>query len=159
ELEVPLAHAGLHVDGHEALSIKIVARPMAAVIVRRRRFDWQIDEAKLRIGADMRPDADIAIDRPGIVLPGLVARLSRSGNRIEPPDLLAGPDVERAHQALGVVVAGDCRALLHGGADDHHVADHRRRGVDADLAGLEIDLLLGATHDADLEIDDAIVAE
>jgi len=49
-------------------------------------------------------------------------------------------------QAFGVVVRGDCGALLHGGADDHHVADHRRRGVDADLAGLEIDRLLGAAH-------------
>ncbi len=107
----------------------------------------------------MRPDPDIAIDRPGIVLPGLVARLSRPRNGVEPPDLLAGPDVERAHQALGVVVAGDGRALLHGGADDHHVAHHRRRGMDADLAGLEIDRLLGAAHDADFQINDAVGAE
>ena len=39
------------------------------------------------------------------------------------------------------------------------VAPSRRRGVDADLAGLKIDLLVRALDDADLQIDDAVGAE
>ena len=50
-------------------------------------------------------------------------------------------------------------SLPERGADDHDVAGDRRRRVQADLAGLEIDLLLVAVHDADLQIDDAVFAE
>src|SRR5215510_15439068 len=109
ELEVPLAHASLEINRHEAFGVEIVAGPVSAVIVRGRRLDRQIHKAELWIGADVGPHPDIAVDGPGIVLPGLVAGLSRPRNRIEPPDLLAGADVERANEAFGVVVSSDGR--------------------------------------------------
>ena len=43
--------------------------------------------------------------------------------------------------------------------DDHDVPGHGRRRMDADLAGLQIDLLVVALLDADLEVEDAVVAE
>ena len=70
--------------------------------------------------------------------------------------LLAGADVEGAHQTLGVVVRLDRRALAHRRADDDDVAGDDRRRVDADLAGFEIDLRAAALHDARLQIDDAL---
>ena len=77
---------------------------MAAVEVRRRRFHRQVDEAELFVDADLRPDAGVAVDRPRVVLPGVVAELAGTRNRVERPEQLAGAHVERAHQALGVVV-------------------------------------------------------
>ena len=42
---------------------------------------------------------------------------------------------------------------------EHHVFDDRGGGVQADLAGLEIDRLTAAVRDAFLQIDDAVLAE
>ena len=77
ELEVPLALAGLQIDADEALGEQVVARPMAAVVVGRRRFDRQVDEPQLFVHRDLRPDADVAVDGPGLVLPRVVAELAR----------------------------------------------------------------------------------
>ena len=121
---------------------------MAAVEIRRRRFDRQVDEAELFVHGDLRPHADVAVDRPRVLLPRLVAELARTRNRVELPELLAGPHVEGAHQALGVVVRRDGRAFAERDADDHDVSGDDRRRVNADLAGLEIDLLVVAVDDA-----------
>jgi hypothetical protein len=43
--------------------------------------------------------------------------------------------------------------------DDHDVFHNGRRGVQADLARLQIDLLAGAKHGPPLQIDDAVGAE
>src|SRR5262249_49193689 len=91
--------------------------------------------------------------------PRVVPELAWPGNRVELPQLLAGPRIERASEALRVVVRRHRRALAHRGADDDHVLHDERRGVHADLAGLEIDLFALPFHDADLEIDDAVLAE
>jgi hypothetical protein len=34
ELKMPAADAGLQIDGHQALGVEIIARPVSAVIVR-----------------------------------------------------------------------------------------------------------------------------
>ena len=62
ELEVPLALAGLQIDADEALGEQVVAGPVAAVEVRRRRLDRQVDEAELLVDGDLRPDAGVAVD-------------------------------------------------------------------------------------------------
>ena len=71
-------------------------------------------------------------------------------NRVERPEQLAGPHVEGAHQPLGVVVRVDGHAFLERRADDDDVLHDGRRRVQADLAGLQIDLLADAVHHARL---------
>ena len=53
----------------------------------------------------------------------------------------------------------DGGAFSHRRTNDGDIADDGRRGVDADLAGLKIDLLVRALDDADLQVDDAVGAE
>ena len=81
------------------------------------------------------------------------------GNGVEGPEQLAGPDVEGANQALGVVVRHDRHAFLERRADDHDVLHHQRRRVQAGLAGFQIDLLAGAGNHADLQVHHAVLAE
>jgi hypothetical protein len=86
ELEVPLPHAGLQVDRDERLGKQIVAGTVPAVVVRCRRLDWEIYEAELLVDTDLRPHAHIAVDRPRVVFPGLVAVFARTRNRVEAPE-------------------------------------------------------------------------
>src|SRR5207253_609309 len=72
---------------------------------------------------------------------------------------LARAHIKSAHQTLGVVVRGDGRPFAHGRTDNGNVADDRGSGVDADLAGFEVDLLVLALHNSDFQIDNATVAE
>ncbi len=53
----------------------------------------------------------------------------------------------------------DGRPLPHGGPYDHHIPGHGRGRMDADLATLKIDLLVVPLEDADLDVEDAVVAE
>jgi hypothetical protein len=159
ELVVPLPLPGFQIDADQAFGKQVVAGTMAAVEVRRGRLDRQVNEAELFVRGDLRPDADVAVVGPRLLLPGVVAELAWTGNRVERPQQLAGAHVERPHQALGVVVGRDGRAFTHRGADDHHVLDDGRGRVDADLAGLEVDLLaLGPDH-PHFQIEDAALAE
>src|SRR5262249_19075925 len=138
---------------------QVVAGPMAAVVVRRRIFDGEVDEPGFLIDRNLRPDASVAVDRPRFVLPRVVAELAGTWNGVERPEQLAGPDVERAHETLGVVGRRAGHAFLERGAVGPCVADDRWRRVQADLAGLEFDLLPLAGDRALLQIDDAALAE
>src|SRR6185295_9651438 len=112
------------------------------------------------VGGDLVPDADVAVDRPRLLLPGLVAGLAGTRNGVEGPQLPAGADVEAADQPLGVVVRLRRAAFEHRRADHHHaVLGDRRRRVQPDLAGLAIDLLLLPDHHLVFQIDDAVAAE
>src|SRR6266446_9372774 len=115
--------------------------------------------AGLQIDRHMRPHAGVAVLRPGIVLPGLVAELAGPRNRIPTPQLFAGANVPGTHDALGVVVSRYGRPFPHGGPYDHHVAGHSRSRMDADLATFEVDLLVIPLLDADLDVEDAVVAK
>ena len=159
QLEVPLALAGPQVDADDAFREQVVARPMTAVVVRRRGLDRQVDETEILVDRNLRPDAVVAVDRPRVLLPRVVAEIAGQRNRVEGPQQLAGADVEPAHQPLGVVVRADGRTFAERRADDDDVLGDRGRGMPADLAGLQIDLLARAEHDAALQIDDAIFAE
>ncbi len=159
ELEVPLAHAGFQIDRHQALGEQIVARPMSAVIVRRRRLHRDVDEAEFLIDRDMRPHSGVAVVHPGIVFPRLIAEFARSRNGVKAPQLLAAPHIPSAHDTFRVVMRWDGRALPHRGPYDHHIPGHGRGRMDADLASLQIDLLVVAFLDADLDVEDAAVGE
>ena len=159
QLEVPLALAGLQIDADQGVAEQIVAGPMAAVEVRRRIFDGQVYEARFFVDGDLRPNARVAVDRPRFVFPRVVAELAGLRNRVERPQELAGLHVERAHEPLRVVVRGDRCALAHRRADDHDVLHDGGRRVHADLAGFQIDLLALAFDGAELQIEDAALAE
>ena len=78
DLEVPLALAGLQIDADDAVAEQVVAGTMAAVVVRRRILDRQIDQAGFLVDRDLRPDAGVAVDRPRLVLPACRCRTRRA---------------------------------------------------------------------------------
>ena len=126
ELEVPLPHAGLHVDRDDAVREQVVARTMAAVFVAEAFADGDVDETEFRIGAVRRPRIVLAdADRPDLraVLPRFGAELTRLRNEIELPELLAGVHVEAADEARDVVQSQRVVAVNRRVADDDHVAD------------------------------------
>src|SRR5262249_1540326 len=106
-----------------------------------------------------RPHAGVAVDRPRLFFPRVVPELAGTRNGVERPQQLAAPHVPRAHEALGVVVGLDGQAFAERRADEHHVPGDGRRRVQADLAGLEVDLLALADDGADFHVDDAVLAE
>src|SRR5205814_10330609 len=155
----PLALSGVVVDAERRLRERIVAGAMAAVVVGRWCFDRQIDEAKILVHGDLRPHAGVAVNGPRFLFPAVVAEFARTWNRVELPQLFAGPRIVGAHQPLGVVVGRHRRPFAHRRPDDDDVFGDGGRGVTPDFSGLEIDLFAFAFHHADLEIDDAVLAE
>ena len=123
---MPLALARLAVESHQALGEQVVAQPVAAVPVVRRRAERQVDEAEILIRRDQRPDVRVARVLPGVVLPGLVTVFPRLRNRVEGPAQFAGHRIEAADvsgRSVGVV-----RGVRYRRAHDHRVAaDHDRR--------------------------------
>ncbi len=159
ELKVPLALSGREIDAHQALGKQVGPGTFAAVVVRRRRLDRQVHEPEILVDRNLRPHADVAVDRPRVVEPRVVAELAGPGNRVERPQDLPRAHIVGAGHALGVVVGRDRHALFHRGADEDHVLRDDGSRVETDFSGLEIDLLAVAEHDADLHVDDAVLAE
>src|SRR5204863_2271881 len=89
-LKMPFPLSGLQIDADETLGEQVVAWPVAAVEVRRRRLDGQVHESAFFVDGDLRPHAGIAVDGPRLVLPGVVAELAGTRNRVERPEQLAG---------------------------------------------------------------------
>src|SRR6185295_11388612 len=89
DLEVPFSLAGFQIDAHETLAEQVVAGTMAAVEIGGRRLDRQVDETGFLVHGDARPDAGVAVGRPRLVLPGVVAELAGAWNRVERPQHLA----------------------------------------------------------------------
>ena len=81
-----------------------------------------IDQIKLGVVRALVPDraASALVERD--VVPGVAARLTRPGERVETPQLLARLDVERDDEAAARTRAG-------GDALDHLVADDQRRAA------------------------------
>src|SRR4030095_8294108 len=82
-----------------------------------------------------------------------------SRNGVELPELLPRTHVEGANKPFRVVVRLDRSPFSEGGADNRDVAGNRRRRVHANFTGLEIDLLLVAVDDTNLQIDEPVFAE
>ncbi len=155
ELVVPLALAGLQIDGDEAFGEQVVAGPIGAEVIAGRALDRQIRDLQLGVDADLSPRAGVAGVRPRVFQPRLVAELAGLRNRVEDPQALAGAHVESADVALHVRLAGRHAARSVRGADDDDVAGDRRRGVKPDLARHRIDLLIVVLF----QVDDAVNAE
>ncbi len=141
DLVVPLLLAGLQVDAHQAVAVQVVAEAMTAVEVRRRILDRQVDEAEFFVHRDLRPHAGVAVVRPRLLLPRVVAEFAGTRNRVERPQHLAAAHVVGADQALGVVVRLHRQTLAERRADEDDVLGDGGRRVQADFTGLEIDLL------------------
>src|SRR5690348_5354402 len=124
-LEMPFSLSGLQIDTHQRLGEKVVAGPVPSVEIGRWCLDGQEYQPKLFIGGNAGPDAGVAIHGPRIVLPGLVAELTWAWDRVELPQWLPCPHVERARQSLRVVVRLDRQTLLERGPDKHDVFHHR----------------------------------
>ena len=128
DLVVPDAAARPGVEADQAVGEQVVALPVAAVEVVRRRADGQVDIAELRVGSHRRPHVRSADALGGAVLPGRVAELPRSRHGVEGPQELSGSGVVAADIARRPL--GPRRPVHDRRADDQHVADHcRRRGV------------------------------
>ena len=150
-LEVPddLARAGVEAD--DRLGVDVVAVPVAAVVVVRRRAEGQVDVAELLVGAHHGPDVRVAHLPPGLVLPGLDVGLALARHGVERPLQPAAADVETAHVPGRVVVA--VREIEDRAADHDRVGHdgHRRRPVHVSVRPPRQETL----H----QVDDAFLAE
>jgi hypothetical protein len=102
---------------------------MAAILIGAGIFDRKVDESGVFVHRNLRPDAGVAVERPRVLFPRVVAELAGPGNRVELPQLLARADVEGAHETFGVVVRDDLRAFFERRANQHDIFGDRRRGV------------------------------
>src|SRR5689334_25385231 len=101
ELVVPLFRARLEVEADETLTIEIVAGTMSAVVIARRRFDGQIDEAELFVDRDLTPDAGVARGLRRAVEPRAVPRLALLWHRVAGPEAFARARGDGGALALG----------------------------------------------------------
>ncbi len=92
------------VDTDDRLRVEVVARPVPAVHVVRRRRRRHVYVAQLRVGREKRPDGGVPGELPGAVGPGFRSRVARLRNGVEHPAELARPDVERADIATNVLL-------------------------------------------------------
>ena len=159
ELEMPLTLAGLEIDAHETFGKEVVAGPVAAVVIGRRCLDRQVHEAELFVDADLRPHSHVAVEGHesfshvswpyspgfGIVLNRQICLPVRTSKaRTSPFVLLCVETVAPSRNDDPMMT---------------DVADDSRRRVDADLAGLKIDLLIHALDDPHLQVEHALVRE
>ena len=135
-LEVPNALAGLHVEADEALSEQVVARPVSAIIIVRRRRQREVDVPELLVAARRRPHVGVprVLPRRAVLVeagqPCLVTRLALARDRVENPELLAGPHVVAAHVAgRHLLERRHCRAgdVGDGRANHDDVVDDKWR--------------------------------
>jgi len=119
ELEVPDDLPGLPVEGQHGRRIQVVAKPQVAVPVRRRIAATPVDEVEFRVVHAGEPGRRSA-RAPRIARPGLIARLSRSRNRVRAPPALAGRRVVAVDEAADAELAAR-------DAGHHRVADDERR--------------------------------
>ena len=158
-LVMPLAYPGLQIHAHQAVGKQIIARTMAAILIRSRVLHRQIDQPQFFIHRDLRPDARVPIRFRRIVLPRVIPEFARPRNCIELPQLPAGLHVVGAHQTLGVIARNGLRAFLERRPHNHHILRHRRRCVQADFTGLQIDLFIESGYRPYLQVHQPAHAE
>ena len=119
-LECPHELAGLDAQRDHRIGVLVVARPLAAPKVRRRRGCRQENQPARRVDRHRRPDI------------GVTGFDTVALERLEGPARLAAARIERAHHAARRV---DAAVVADRGADhDDTAADRRRRG-DLEFAG------------------------
>src|SRR5690606_16156998 len=92
-LEMPDSFAGTRIQADDALTEQVVARSVPAIEIIGGRLCGQIDVAQLQVGAHHRPDAGVASDLPGTLLPGVIPELTLQRNGVEGPRHFPGADV------------------------------------------------------------------
>ena len=127
-LVMPAQLPGLHVQRNDGAEIEVVAGAHFAAMLRHAVSGDEVDQAEIRIGGAHQPDR-AAAGLPRIVAlgPRLVARLSRTGNDVELPDLTSGLRVERDRLAPEAAVGVE--------ADEHEpgrVGRRAHRGLPTD---------------------------
>ena len=89
ELVVPLQLAGVGVERDDRVGIEVVAGPLIGIPVGPRIADAPVGQVQRRIVRTGDPDRAAAV-LPRVALPGFVPGSPGAGNRVEPPELLAG---------------------------------------------------------------------
>src|SRR5262249_1526568 len=118
----PLARPG--VERNRAVREEIRAAAVAAVEVEGRRSESGEDHPAIDVDAESAPGVRPAPVLPGIAVPRLVSELSRTGYGPEPPDLLAGSDLE----CSDIPRRGDAGPFTAGDADDDRILPDGRCG-------------------------------
>ncbi len=136
-LLVPHPFAGLDVERDDARAEEVVAGTEAAVVVDGGAVGRDVDEAAGRVGRHRRPRRHVAGPAPRVVLPRVVAELTRPRNHVELPQELAGLEVVTEDVAGDVLDPGLVVALLGRVADDEDVVDDDRRRRGGDVAEFE----------------------
>ncbi len=150
ELVVPDPLAGFQVERDQAFGEQVVARTMTAEEIVGGCLHRQIDDAELLVDAHLAPHADVAGVGPRVVQPGVIAEFAGPRNGVEDPHLLAGADVEAAHESLFMFRLG--RAGRVSGADDDGVLRNHRCRVQAHFAGDQVDGLVVVFFQIDLAV-------
>ena len=148
DLKVPDTLAGLRVERDEAVGVEVVAKPVAAVEIRRCRTGRDVHDSARRIERHARPVVCPAVYLPGILRPRLVPGFTRMRDRVKNPAQFARAGAVRAH------VTGRRRQTLADAATDDQqvlVDDAWRRQAHRLTAGISPEI--GA------QIDAAVVAK
>ena len=160
ELKMPFTLAGLEIDADQAVGKEIIAGAMASVKIGTRRFDGQVGKAKVFVYRHLGPHTGVAVDGPGFIEPAVIAEFAGPRNGVELPKLFAGMDIEGKNHAFGGVVGLRGASFAECGAYENDAAARDRgRGVEADLAGVDVDGLAGAVDREAFEIDEPPGAE
>ena len=102
---MPDAAAGSGIQRDQGIGKQVVAHPVGAIEIRRRRPGRHVDDPTVLIERHAGPIVGRAAVRPGAFRPGLITELSWMRNRVEGPAELSG---------LGVVGANIARRSRQG---------------------------------------------
>ena len=122
---MPPQFARLDFERDDGRGVQVVALPNLAAVHRNCVARLEIGQAEVRVDDADEPDAGTA-GRPAVVVlrPRVVARLTRTGDREERPQLLAGLGVEADHTTAK-------RPVAVGEADQNDPGGIGRRGRNA----------------------------
>src|SRR2546430_1822430 len=93
ELKMPDTFPGFSLEAYETVAEEVVAQPVAAIHITRRRGERQIDITKFFIGSQIGPCVDSACVLPRPVLPGFDPGFALLRNDSKRPQELACLDV------------------------------------------------------------------
>ena len=130
-LEVPAIGPGARINRHQRGAIEVVARPVAAIAVKRGRAERDEGQAARLVHGDETPGVDPAAPLGAARCPAVMPRLARAGDGVEGPHQRAGARVPGADVARCALR----REFLHRRSGDDEVFEHHRRAGHAITAG------------------------
>src|SRR5439155_14745200 len=155
KLAIPDHLAGLDVEAHDRIGIKIRARPMPAVAVARSGFHRYIHVAEVFVDREARPGAGIAGVFIRTVQPRFRARLAFARNGMESPDLLSRANIESHDVALHVFLVGH-RSRQQRRTDNYNIVrNHGWRAVADMTCRIAFEIQIQFLE----QVDDSITAE